>query len=58
MLDKLSVAENVVEEFLIDLMTDRVMSMSTGIHASSMRGLPASPSTTRGVRPSQPTDEK
>jgi hypothetical protein len=42
-------AEKDVEEVLIDLMTDRVMSMSTGIQASSMRGLPASPSTACGA---------
>jgi hypothetical protein len=36
---ELSAAEKVVEEFLINLMTERVMSMSTGVQASSMRGL-------------------
>jgi hypothetical protein len=42
MSDELSAAEKVVEEVLIDLMTERVMSMSTGVQASSTRGLPAS----------------
>jgi hypothetical protein len=58
MLDKLSAAEKVFEEFLIDLMTERVMSMSTGIQASSKGGLPTSPYTARGVGPSRPSDEK
>jgi hypothetical protein len=53
MSDELSAAEKVVEEVLIDLMTERVMSMSTGIQASSTRGLPASPSTARGAGPSR-----
>jgi hypothetical protein len=60
MSDELSTAEKVVEEVLIDLMTERVMSergLSTGIQASSMRGLQASPSTTR-IGPSRSTDEK
>jgi hypothetical protein len=52
MSDELSIAERVIEEVLIDLMTERVMSMSIGIQASSMRGLPSSPSTSRGVGPS------
>ena len=58
MSDELSVVENVVEEVLIDLMTERVMSMSTGIQASSMRGFPASPSTAHGAEPSWSSDEK
>jgi hypothetical protein len=37
MSNELSVIEKVVEEFLINLMTERVMSMSAGIQASSMR---------------------
>jgi hypothetical protein len=60
MSDELSTAERVVEEVLIDLMTERVMSergLSTGVQASSTRGLPASPSTAR-ARPSRPSDEK
>jgi hypothetical protein len=57
MLDELSAAERVFEEVLIDLMTKRVMSMSTGIQESSMRGLPSSPFTAR-ARPSQPSNEK
>jgi hypothetical protein len=47
--DDLSVFKKIVEEVLIDLMTERVMSMSTGIQASSMRGFPSSLSTTRGA---------
>jgi hypothetical protein len=58
MSDELSAVEKVVEEVLIDLMTERVMSMSTGVQASSTRGLPASPSTARGAGPSRPSDEK
>jgi hypothetical protein len=60
MSEALSVAEKVVEEVLIDLMTERVMSergLSTGVQASSTRGLQASPSTAR-AGPSRPADEK
>jgi hypothetical protein len=57
MSDELSAAEKVVEEVLSDLMTERVMSMSTGVQASSTRGLSASPSTAHGARPSRPSDE-
>jgi hypothetical protein len=39
-------------------MNEIEMSMSAGIQASSMRGLQASPSTTRGVGSSQPSEEK
>jgi hypothetical protein len=39
MSDELSTAEKVLEEVLIDLMIERVMSMSTGVQASSTRGL-------------------
>jgi hypothetical protein len=53
-----SAAEKVVEEVLIDLMTERVMSMSTGVQASSMRMVQASPSTARGAGPSRPSAEK
>jgi hypothetical protein len=58
MSDELSAAERVVEEVLIDLMTERVMSMSTGVQASSPRGLQASPSTTHRTRPSRVSYEK
>jgi hypothetical protein len=58
MSDELSVVEKVVEEVLIDLMKERIMSISTCIQASSMRAMPASPSTTRGAGPSQSSDEK
>ena len=50
--------EKVVEEGLIDLMTEGVMSMSTGVQESSMRGLPTSPSTDSGDGKSWPLDEK
>jgi hypothetical protein len=58
MSNEFSAAEKVVEEFLIDLMNERVMSMSAGIQASSTRGLQASPSTARGARSSRPSVEK
>jgi hypothetical protein len=58
MSDELSTTEKIVEDVLIDLMTERVMSKSTSVKASSMRGLPTSPSTTRGARPSRPFYEK
>jgi hypothetical protein len=45
MSDEFSAVEKVVEEVLIDLMTERVMSMSVGIQASSTRTVQASPST-------------
>ena len=57
MSDKLSTAERVFEEVMIDLMTERVMSMSTGVQASSTRGLQASSSTAHGAGPSRPLDE-
>jgi hypothetical protein len=53
-----SVVEKIVEEVLIELMTERVMSMSVGIQVSSMRGVQASPSTARGSGPSRPTIKK
>jgi hypothetical protein len=34
MSDEFSIADKIFEEVLIDLMTERVMSMSTGIQAS------------------------
>jgi hypothetical protein len=58
MSDELSTVEKFVEEFLIELMNERVMSMSTGVQASLTRGLPTSPSTAHGARPSRPSDEK
>jgi hypothetical protein len=60
MSDKLSAGEKIVEEVLIELMTERVMSergLSTRIQASSTRGLKASPSTAYAVL-SWLTDEK
>jgi hypothetical protein len=58
MSDELSTVEKYVEEVLIGLMTERVISMSTGVQASSMRRLLASPSTDHGAGPSQPSNEK
>jgi hypothetical protein len=52
MSEELSAIEKIVEEVLIDLMTERVMSereMSTSIQASLMRGLKASLSTSHGA---------
>jgi hypothetical protein len=56
MSDELSGVEKSVEEFLIDLMAERVM--STRVQASSMRGVQASPSTARGSGPSRAAKEK
>jgi hypothetical protein len=56
MLDELRDAKKIVEEFLIDLITKKVM--STSIQASSMRGVKASPSTAHGSGPSQVITEK
>ena len=50
MLDELSGMEKSVEEVLIDLMVERVM--STGFQASSTQGMQASSSTARGSEPS------
>jgi hypothetical protein len=50
MSDELNATEKIVEEVLIDLMTNRVMSehgMSIGIQALSLGALPSSPSTAR-----------
>jgi hypothetical protein len=47
---ELNVAEKIVEEVLIDLMIERVISecgMSTGVQESSSSVLPASPSIAR-----------
>ena len=49
MSDEFSTTERVVEEVMINLMTERVMLMSTGVQASSTRGLKASLSTSRGA---------
>jgi hypothetical protein len=56
MSDELSAIEKIVKEVLIDLMNERVI--STSIQASLMRGVKASPSTTRGAEPSRPSAEK
>jgi hypothetical protein len=56
MSDELTAVEESVTKVLLDLMTERVMSergVSTGVQASSMRGLSASPSTARAVHPDQ-----
>jgi hypothetical protein len=50
MSDELNAAEKCVEEVLIDLMAEKVM--SAGIQASSTRGVQASPSTAHGSGPS------
>jgi hypothetical protein len=52
----LSTVEKSVEEILIDLMAEKVM--STGVQASSTRGLQASPSTARRSGPSRTATEK
>jgi hypothetical protein len=56
MSDELSAAEKIVEEVLIDLMVEKVMSSS--IQASSTKGVQASLSTARGSGPSQVVTEK
>jgi hypothetical protein len=56
MSDELSAVEKSVEEVLIELMAEKVMSV--GIQASSTRGVQASPSTTRGSGPSRVVAEK
>jgi hypothetical protein len=53
---KHSVVEKSVEEILIDLMVEKVM--SAGEHASSKRGLQASPLIARRYGPSRTTTEK
>jgi hypothetical protein len=58
MSDEFNAAQKVVEEVLINLMTERVMSMSAGVQASSTKGLQASPSTAHVSGPSRPTVEK
>jgi hypothetical protein len=50
MSDELTALEESITEVLLDLMTERVISerrMSTGVQASSTRGVQASPSTAR-----------
>jgi hypothetical protein len=56
MSEELSAVEESVKEILIDLMTEKVMSV--GVQASSTRGVQASPSTARGSRPSRAATEK
>jgi hypothetical protein len=56
MSDELNTIEKSIEEVLIELMDEKVISI--GIQASSTRGVQASPSTTRGFRPSRAADEK
>jgi hypothetical protein len=51
-----SVVEKSVKEILIDLMDEKIM--STGVQASSTRGVQASPLTARGSRPSRAVIEK
>jgi hypothetical protein len=46
----LSAVEKSVEEIFIDLMVEKVLSI--GVHASSTRGVKASPSTARRYGPS------
>jgi hypothetical protein len=60
MSDELNVVEKVVEEVLIDLMVERVMSerrMSVGVQESSTGGFKDSPSTSHSVAPSRTTIE-
>jgi hypothetical protein len=56
MLGECSAVEKYVEEILIDLMAEKVM--SAGVQASSTRGLQASPSTGRRSGPSRTATEK
>jgi hypothetical protein len=56
MSDDLSAAKKIIEEFLIDLMVEKVMSVE--VQASSMRGVQAFPLTARGSRPSRTVAEK
>jgi hypothetical protein len=60
MSDELTIAEESVTEVLLELRTERIMSergLSTGVQASSTRGLASSPSTAR-AEPYRPVDEK
>jgi hypothetical protein len=56
MLGDFSVVEKSVEEILIDLMDEKVM--SAGAQASSMKGVQTSPSTGRRSGPSRTATEK
>jgi hypothetical protein len=56
MSDELSVVEKSIDEFLIELMAEKVMSIR--IQDSSTRGVQASPSTARGSRPSRAAAKK
>jgi hypothetical protein len=56
MSNEISAAEKAVEEIIIDLMAEKVM--STCIQASSTRGVQASPSTACGSGPSRAMTEK
>jgi hypothetical protein len=58
MSDEFSDAEKIVEEVLIDLMTEREMSNSASVQYSSARTVQSSPSTARRVGPSRPSAEK
>jgi len=61
MLDELSAAEKIVEEFIIDLMTKRIMFervMYASIQASLMRGMKASPLNAHGSGSSHLSVEK
>jgi hypothetical protein len=58
MLNEFNTVEKIVEEVLIDLMTERAMSMSAGIQGSSMRGMQASPLTARRAGSSRLSAEK
>jgi hypothetical protein len=60
MFDELTAVEESITEVILDLITERVMSkrgVSTGLQASSIRGLLASPSIAQ-ADPSWPVDEK
>jgi hypothetical protein len=57
MSDELSTAKKFVEEVLIDLMTERIMSIFVGVQASSTRMVQASLSTAHGAGPSWPLAE-
>jgi hypothetical protein len=66
MSNELSIVDKIVEEVIIDLMTERVMServmsereMSASIQVSSMKGVQASQSTACGAGSSLPSMEK
>jgi hypothetical protein len=54
--DAISATEKAVKDILIDLMVEKVM--STGIQASSARGVQTSPLPARGSRPSRAATKK